>query len=71
MNRVAPSSVVVSSRLSPELHQALQRIADEQERTVSWVVERLLRRVLEEDGELPPVDPSARKSRMSRPRRVP
>ena len=50
---VVMSKESVSCRVTPQVRDALQQLADEDARTVSWVVEMLVMEALQSRGLLP------------------
>lgn len=60
MARVAKHTVPITARLTPDVVEAVQRIAEREERTVSQVMLRLIRERLQAVGELPPDTGSVR-----------
>lgn len=46
----------IGIRTLPEIGDALRRAADERERSVSWLIERIAREWLEAEGYLPAAD---------------
>jgi predicted DNA-binding protein len=53
MERGSPGSKAVAAYLSPPLSRAIQRLANEQERSASWVMRLLIRESLRARGLLP------------------
>jgi len=63
MSRVA-RTYPLSARLSPDVYDALQRIAEREDRTLSYLVDKYLRQGLLSAGELEAEGLGARKPRI-------